>query len=197
MQKVWERSIDEQLTPDAWASIWKNKTKITNSVRITSSLTSYYRRSNLYCLYGILFILMFVRDYRVHTPIKTSGSQALVLDSLKLQMQESMALLLSWHVYIKWPGTWCVDFLECLYEAYECVCFQPQDHCEWTHADNKNPSDTRTKFSFFGLRECGCVLSLLLCLYVFILQSFLLGNVRLLACACRATSNIEWENTPL
>ncbi|XP_057192804.1 DNA-binding protein SATB2 isoform X1 [Triplophysa rosa] len=29
--KVWERSIDEQLTPDAWASIWKNKTKITNS----------------------------------------------------------------------------------------------------------------------------------------------------------------------
>uniref|UniRef100_A0A8C2A9W4 One cut domain family member n=1 Tax=Cyprinus carpio TaxID=7962 RepID=A0A8C2A9W4_CYPCA len=30
-QKVWERSIDEQLTPDAWASIWKNKTKITNS----------------------------------------------------------------------------------------------------------------------------------------------------------------------
>ncbi|XP_042587397.1 DNA-binding protein SATB2-like isoform X3 [Cyprinus carpio] len=30
-QKLWERSIDEQLTPDAWASIWKNKTKITNS----------------------------------------------------------------------------------------------------------------------------------------------------------------------
>ncbi|XP_076857771.1 LOW QUALITY PROTEIN: DNA-binding protein SATB2 [Brachyhypopomus gauderio] len=30
-QKVWERSIDEQLTPDAWASIWKNKTKIANS----------------------------------------------------------------------------------------------------------------------------------------------------------------------
>ncbi|XP_066497407.1 DNA-binding protein SATB2 isoform X2 [Hoplias malabaricus] len=30
-QKVWERSMDEQLTPDAWASIWKNKTKITNS----------------------------------------------------------------------------------------------------------------------------------------------------------------------
>ncbi|XP_046701149.1 DNA-binding protein SATB2 isoform X3 [Silurus meridionalis] len=30
-QKVWERSMDEQLTPDAWASIWKNKNKITNS----------------------------------------------------------------------------------------------------------------------------------------------------------------------
>lgn len=38
MQKVWERSMDEQLTPDAWASIWKNKNKITNSVRITSVL---------------------------------------------------------------------------------------------------------------------------------------------------------------
>lgn len=32
MQKVWERGMDEQLTPDAWASIWKNKTKISNSV---------------------------------------------------------------------------------------------------------------------------------------------------------------------
>ncbi|XP_071211521.1 DNA-binding protein SATB2-like isoform X5 [Salvelinus alpinus] len=31
MQKVWERGLDEQLTPDAWASIWKNKTKISNS----------------------------------------------------------------------------------------------------------------------------------------------------------------------
>uniref|UniRef100_A0A673XX28 One cut domain family member n=1 Tax=Salmo trutta TaxID=8032 RepID=A0A673XX28_SALTR len=31
MQKVWERGMDEQLTPDAWASIWKNKTKISNS----------------------------------------------------------------------------------------------------------------------------------------------------------------------
>ncbi|XP_076120068.1 DNA-binding protein SATB2 isoform X2 [Alosa pseudoharengus] len=31
VQKVWERSIDEQLTPDAWASIWKNKNKISNS----------------------------------------------------------------------------------------------------------------------------------------------------------------------
>ncbi|XP_030642865.1 DNA-binding protein SATB2 [Chanos chanos] len=30
-QKAWERSMDEQLTPDAWASIWKNKTKVTNS----------------------------------------------------------------------------------------------------------------------------------------------------------------------
>ncbi|XP_062312876.1 DNA-binding protein SATB2 isoform X1 [Osmerus eperlanus] len=30
-QKVWERTLDEQLTPDAWASIWKNKTKISNS----------------------------------------------------------------------------------------------------------------------------------------------------------------------
>ncbi|XP_045067964.1 DNA-binding protein SATB2-like [Coregonus clupeaformis] len=26
-QKVWERGMDEQLTPDTWASIWKNKTK--------------------------------------------------------------------------------------------------------------------------------------------------------------------------
>ncbi|XP_058249422.1 DNA-binding protein SATB2 isoform X2 [Hemibagrus wyckioides] len=32
-QKVWERNIDEQLTPDAWASIWKNKNKITNSCK--------------------------------------------------------------------------------------------------------------------------------------------------------------------
>ncbi|XP_029936709.1 DNA-binding protein SATB2 isoform X3 [Myripristis murdjan] len=30
-QKVWERSLDDQLTPDTWASIWKNKTKISNS----------------------------------------------------------------------------------------------------------------------------------------------------------------------
>ncbi|XP_027035432.1 DNA-binding protein SATB2 isoform X2 [Tachysurus fulvidraco] len=30
-QKVWERNMDEQLTPDAWASIWKNKNKIINS----------------------------------------------------------------------------------------------------------------------------------------------------------------------
>ncbi|CAJ1078948.1 DNA-binding protein SATB2 isoform X1 [Xyrichtys novacula] len=30
-QKVWERSLDEQITPDTWASIWKNKTKISNS----------------------------------------------------------------------------------------------------------------------------------------------------------------------
>nr|XP_061826815.1 DNA-binding protein SATB2-like isoform X3 [Nerophis lumbriciformis] len=30
-QKVWERSLDEQITPDTWASIWKNKNKITNS----------------------------------------------------------------------------------------------------------------------------------------------------------------------
>lgn len=122
-----------------------------------------------YCLYKCLL------EITGFTLIKTSGSQALVHDSLKWQMQDSMALLLSWHVYIKWPGTWCVDFLECLYEAYECFCFQPQDHCEWNHADNKNPSDTRTKFSFFGLRECGCVLSLLFCLYMFILQSFYWG----------------------
>nr|XP_017213189.1 DNA-binding protein SATB2 isoform X2 [Danio rerio] len=33
LSQVWERSIDEQLTPDAWASIWKNKTKITNSCK--------------------------------------------------------------------------------------------------------------------------------------------------------------------
>ncbi|XP_041700734.1 DNA-binding protein SATB2 isoform X2 [Coregonus clupeaformis] len=31
MQKVWERGMDEQLTPDPWTSIWKNKTKISNS----------------------------------------------------------------------------------------------------------------------------------------------------------------------
>ncbi|XP_029385565.1 DNA-binding protein SATB2 isoform X2 [Echeneis naucrates] len=30
-QKVWERSLDDQITPDTWASIWKNKTKISNS----------------------------------------------------------------------------------------------------------------------------------------------------------------------
>lgn len=30
-QKVWERSLDEQINPDTWASIWKNKTKISNS----------------------------------------------------------------------------------------------------------------------------------------------------------------------
>ncbi|XP_063070191.1 DNA-binding protein SATB2 isoform X3 [Engraulis encrasicolus] len=33
-QKVWERGIDEQLTPDTWASIWKNKNKISNSPKI-------------------------------------------------------------------------------------------------------------------------------------------------------------------
>ncbi|XP_003961743.1 DNA-binding protein SATB2 isoform X2 [Takifugu rubripes] len=30
-QKVWERTLDEQITPDSWASIWKNKTKISNT----------------------------------------------------------------------------------------------------------------------------------------------------------------------
>ncbi|XP_028992767.1 DNA-binding protein SATB2 isoform X3 [Betta splendens] len=30
-QKVWERSLDDQMTPDTWASIWKNKTKMSNS----------------------------------------------------------------------------------------------------------------------------------------------------------------------
>ncbi|XP_015821244.1 DNA-binding protein SATB2 isoform X1 [Nothobranchius furzeri] len=31
VRKVWERSLDDQITPDTWASIWKNKTKISNS----------------------------------------------------------------------------------------------------------------------------------------------------------------------
>ncbi|CAL8388011.1 unnamed protein product [Gadus morhua 'NCC'] len=43
-QKVWERSLDEQLTPDAWASIWKNKTKITNSSQRTRPLRQSLRR---------------------------------------------------------------------------------------------------------------------------------------------------------
>uniref|UniRef100_A0A673AR45 DNA-binding protein SATB n=1 Tax=Sphaeramia orbicularis TaxID=375764 RepID=A0A673AR45_9TELE len=30
-QKVWERNLDDQITSDTWASIWKNKTKISNS----------------------------------------------------------------------------------------------------------------------------------------------------------------------
>ncbi|KAI1885318.1 hypothetical protein AGOR_G00218910 [Albula goreensis] len=30
-QMVWERNSDEKLTPEAWASIWKNKPKISNS----------------------------------------------------------------------------------------------------------------------------------------------------------------------
>ncbi|XP_068185793.1 DNA-binding protein SATB2 isoform X2 [Antennarius striatus] len=30
-QKVWERSLEDQITPDTWASIWKNKTKMSNS----------------------------------------------------------------------------------------------------------------------------------------------------------------------
>ncbi|KAK1903313.1 DNA-binding protein SATB2 [Dissostichus eleginoides] len=30
-QKVWERGLEDQLTPDTWASIWKNKTKISSS----------------------------------------------------------------------------------------------------------------------------------------------------------------------
>lgn len=30
-QKVWERSLDDPIAPDTWASIWKNKTKISNS----------------------------------------------------------------------------------------------------------------------------------------------------------------------
>nr|XP_020493455.1 DNA-binding protein SATB2 isoform X2 [Labrus bergylta] len=34
-QKVWERGLDDQLTPDTWASIWKNKTKISNSPKPT------------------------------------------------------------------------------------------------------------------------------------------------------------------
>ncbi|XP_019723283.1 DNA-binding protein SATB2 isoform X2 [Hippocampus comes] len=34
-QKVWERSLDEQITPDTWASIWKNKNKIANSPKPT------------------------------------------------------------------------------------------------------------------------------------------------------------------
>ncbi|XP_034083301.1 DNA-binding protein SATB2 isoform X1 [Gymnodraco acuticeps] len=29
-QKVWERGLEDQLTPDTWASIWKNKTKISS-----------------------------------------------------------------------------------------------------------------------------------------------------------------------
>ncbi|XP_037343574.2 DNA-binding protein SATB2 [Pungitius pungitius] len=31
LQKVWERGLDDQITPDTWASIWKNKTKISSS----------------------------------------------------------------------------------------------------------------------------------------------------------------------
>ncbi|KAM6934781.1 DNA-binding protein SATB2 isoform 3-T4 [Xenentodon cancila] len=34
-QKVWERSLDDQITSDTWASIWKNKTKISNSPKPT------------------------------------------------------------------------------------------------------------------------------------------------------------------
>ncbi|KAL2081239.1 hypothetical protein ACEWY4_023092 [Coilia grayii] len=34
-QKAWERGIDEQLTPDTWASIWKNKNKISNSPKLS------------------------------------------------------------------------------------------------------------------------------------------------------------------
>ncbi|XP_017276689.1 DNA-binding protein SATB2 [Kryptolebias marmoratus] len=30
-QKGWERSLDDQIAPDTWASIWKNKIKISNS----------------------------------------------------------------------------------------------------------------------------------------------------------------------
>lgn len=29
---MWERTLDEQITPDSWASIWKTKTKISNTV---------------------------------------------------------------------------------------------------------------------------------------------------------------------
>ncbi|XP_028847951.1 DNA-binding protein SATB2 [Denticeps clupeoides] len=38
-QKVWERGMDEQLNPDAWASIWKNKNKISNSPKAAGSST--------------------------------------------------------------------------------------------------------------------------------------------------------------
>ncbi|XP_063744286.1 DNA-binding protein SATB2 isoform X3 [Eleginops maclovinus] len=31
LSQVWERGLDDQITPDTWASIWKNKTKISNS----------------------------------------------------------------------------------------------------------------------------------------------------------------------
>ncbi|KAF3843632.1 hypothetical protein F7725_002481 [Dissostichus mawsoni] len=33
-QKVWERGLEDQLTPDTWASIWKNKTKISSSSNV-------------------------------------------------------------------------------------------------------------------------------------------------------------------
>ncbi|XP_076011652.1 DNA-binding protein SATB2 isoform X2 [Genypterus blacodes] len=35
-QKVWERGLDDQITPDTWASIWKNKTKIVNSPKLSA-----------------------------------------------------------------------------------------------------------------------------------------------------------------
>ncbi|XP_029315730.1 DNA-binding protein SATB2 isoform X5 [Cottoperca gobio] len=31
LSQVWERGMEDQITPDTWASIWKNKTKISNS----------------------------------------------------------------------------------------------------------------------------------------------------------------------
>ncbi|KAM6986778.1 DNA-binding protein SATB2 isoform 1-T1 [Aplochiton taeniatus] len=37
LAQVWESRLDEQLTPDAWASIWKNKTKVSNSPKMPAA----------------------------------------------------------------------------------------------------------------------------------------------------------------
>lgn len=49
MQKVWEGSLDDHVTSNTWASIWKNKTKTSNSV---SSNTVFGCVKHIYFLIG-------------------------------------------------------------------------------------------------------------------------------------------------
>lgn len=91
----------------------------------------------------------------------------------------------------KWLGTFFFWTNLLLSRLIWAGLFSNLEH-QWNSPDRSNLSDTRTECWFFGLRECSCVL-LLLCLYTVILLSFVLGNVRLRACACRMTSNTSWE----
>lgn len=38
VQKVWEGSLDEHNASNAWASVWKNKMKTSNSVSSNSNI---------------------------------------------------------------------------------------------------------------------------------------------------------------
>lgn len=47
------------------------------------------------------YACLYMFEIKWCTPIKMSRPQVLAPDSLKFQKQKSMAVLLSWHVYIK------------------------------------------------------------------------------------------------